>query len=86
MENTFCDDEDPPSGGSDGTEGHIPLAFKLKVAREEYEKLSDEEKNEIDRRREDDKKKHGLKIPEIDNEDERIQKLRLHLKCAAFSL
>ena len=66
-------------------EGCIPLAFKLKVAKEEYEALSDEEKKEIDRRREGAKKKHTVKIPKIKDEGERIEKLLFHQKCATFT-
>lgn len=82
--NTFFDDEDP-SEGTDSAEGCIPLAFKLKVAKKEYEALSKEEKKEIDRRREGDKKKRNLKIPEIEDENERIEKLLLHQRCATFN-
>jgi len=81
---TFFDDEDPPVGASRGA-GSVPLAFKLRIAKEEYERLSDEQRNEINRRREEDKKKHGTKVPEIADEGERIEKLLLHKRSAGFT-
>ena len=63
-------------------EACIPLAFKLKVVKEEYEALTNEEKKEIDRRREADKKKRAVRIPKIDDDDGRIEKLLFHQRCA----
>lgn len=82
---TFPDDEDPPEE-ADGTEACIPLAFKLKVARKEYEALSKEQKQEVDRRREEDKKKHGIKLSDITDKGERREKLLYHQRFTTFCL
>lgn len=82
---TFDDDDDPPVGEEYSPEACIPLAFKLKIAKELYDGLTAEEKKEIDRRREEDKKKMYRKIPEIDDDEERNAKLRIHQKYSAFS-
>lgn len=84
-EDTFDDDDDPPEDAT-GLSAIIPLAFKLKIAKREYEKLSDDEKLAIDHRREEDKKKPHRKIPQIDDEDERIEKLLIHQRCETFPL
>ena len=76
----FDDDEDPPEGeDTSSAESCIPLAFKIKIARELYEGLTDGEKDEIDRRREEDRKKMYLKVTELEEED-RIARLRVHKK------
>lgn len=80
---TFEDDEDPPEDAI-GVTAFIPLAFKLKIAKQEYEKLTDEQKQEIDVRREEDKKRPHRKIPQIDDEEERIEKLLTHQRCVTF--
>ena len=56
-------------------ESSIPLAFKLKVAKEEYQKLTKEQKDEVDRRREEDRNKMYRKIADIADDEERYQKL-----------
>ena len=84
------DDEDPNSedednGGEDGkgedvdgSHNAIPLAFKLKIAREVYSQLSDEEKKAINVRREEDQKKLYLPVYRLANAEDRIAKLRTH--------
>ena len=65
----------------------IPLAYKLEIAKEVYKSLSAEEKKEIDRRREEDRKKMYRKVCDIDDEEERLEKLQNHLKyfiCLRF--
>lgn len=81
---TFADDEDPPVGEDCSPESCIPLTFKLKIAKELYDGLTTEEKKEIDVRRGEDRAKLYRRIPEIDVEEERHEKLRIHAKCAAF--
>jgi len=77
---TFDDDDDPlpdevesPSAGA-----QIPLSFKLKIAREVYEGLTAAEKTEIDRRRTEDHAKLYRPIPQIKDDQARIEKLRIH--------
>jgi hypothetical protein len=83
---TFADDDDP-SEDADGApaEACIPLAFKLKIAKELFDGLTQEEKDEIDVRREEDWKKLYRKIPKIDDEGERIAKLMIHKKYVFFA-
>ena len=75
---TFADDEDPPEADGPPEETCIPLAFKLKIAKELYDQLDAKEKKAIDERREEDKNKIYRKITEIDDEEERHEKLRVH--------
>ena len=81
---TFEDDEDPPELGGGSPEGCIPLAFKLKVAREVYDGLPIEAKKEIDRRREEDREKLYRTIPNIEDDGERHAKLQIHKRCVVF--
>ena len=81
---TFADDEDPPEGDTPPEERCIPLAFKLKIAKELYEKLSKEQKHAIDIQREEERKKLYRRVTEIDDDNERHQKLLTHKKCATF--
>ena len=74
---SFEDDEDPPEDAT-SLEDCIPLSFKLKIAKELYDRLPSEMKKEIDRRREEDKQKLSRRIPEIKDEKERLAKLRIH--------
>ena len=78
---TFDDDDDPSEDGdAPPEEAHIPLTFKLKIAKELYKQLSPAEKKDIDDRREADKNKMYRKITQIDDDDERHAKLRKHQK------
>jgi hypothetical protein len=79
---TFEDDEDPPEDpdAPPSPESCIPLAFKLKVAKELFEKLSAEEKKVIDARREEAQKRLTRKIRDIKDEEERVAKLKTHQK------
>lgn len=77
---TFDDDDDPPEGDDDSgvasNEGAcIPLSFKLKITKELYDGLSTVEKEELDHRREEDRKKLYRTIPQIQEEKERVRKL-----------
>jgi len=76
------DDEDPAPGSSDTLDpgSHIPLAFKLKVAKEAYGKLSEEEKKEVDCRREQERDKLYRLVTEITDVEERNKKLLSHEK------
>ncbi|KAF9779415.1 hypothetical protein BJ322DRAFT_1113226 [Thelephora terrestris] len=78
---TFADDEDPPSDaeGSSAVD-RIPLAFKLKIAKELFVDLSSTEKKAIDVRREEDRQKLYCKITEIPDDGERKAKLKIHEK------
>lgn len=81
---TFDDDDDPPEVGEGPPEGYIPLAFKLKIAKELYDGLPIEAKKEIDRRREEDREKLYRKIPDIVDDGERNAKLQIHKMYAVF--
>lgn len=75
-----ADEDDPPAGliGTQDPGSHIPIAFKLKIAKEEYDKLSDEARKLVDDRREEDASKLYKTIPEITDIGERSEKLTLH--------
>jgi hypothetical protein len=78
---TFADDDDPvPEPGASPDEAYIPLSFKLKIAKEMFDQLSQQQKKEIDDRREEDRDKLYRKIPDIPDEEERKEKLRTHLR------
>ena len=79
------DDDDPPEDECTSEESSIPLAFKLKVAKEQYQKLTKEQKDEVDRRREEDRNKMYRKVTDIADDEERYQKLRIHERCLKFS-
>ena len=80
--NTFEDSDDPPAlGDSPTAEAYIPLAFKIKIARELYDQLSVKEKKDIEIRRDEERKKLYRKIPQIPDEGERTAKLRIHERC-----
>jgi hypothetical protein len=82
------DDDDSPSEEDEDSPGEpsIPLAFKLKIAKELYDKLSTEEKKEIDTRREEDREKLYRKIPDIPDDGERQNKLKIHKRCSSFPI
>lgn len=76
----FADEEDPspelvqtPESAS-----HIPIDFKLKIAKDVYESLSPKEKKEIDDRREAERKQQYRSIADIKDIRERDKKLTLH--------
>lgn len=75
-----ADEDDPPAGsvGARDVTSHIPIAFKLKVAKEQYDGLSDEAKKLIDDRREEDANRLYKTIPEITDIEERSEKLAMH--------
>ena len=77
---TTFDDNDDPDVDVDGasTEACIPLSFKLKIAKELFDGLTTEQKVEIDVRREEDRKKLYLGVPEIKDEGDRVAKLQIH--------
>ena len=77
-----ADDEDPAADsiGSPGSGSHIPINFKLQVAREVYNSLSAAEKKDIDDRREEERKKMYRTILEIKSVKERDEKLLTHKK------
>ena len=81
---TFDDDDDPPVGEDCSPEACIPLKFKLQIAKELYDGLTGEEKKAIDVRREADRAKLYRRIPDIDVEGERHEKLRIHAKYLAL--
>ena len=75
----FADEDDPsPESVASGSDNHIPIHFKLKVAREEYNKLSSEEKKRVNDRRDEDRKKMYRSIPDIVDVEEREEKLSFH--------
>jgi hypothetical protein len=77
-----ADDDDPAADSIEtpGPGSHIPIDFKLKIAREVYNSLSAEEKKQINDRREEEWKKTHRKIPEITSIEEREKKLLEHKK------
>ena len=81
---TFDDDEDPQGDGNT-MEECIPLAYKLEIAKEVYKGLSADEKKDIDRRREEDRKKMYRRISDIDDDAERLEKLQNHQKYFSLS-
>ena len=84
------DDEDPDPEDEDSDPGDdesedadrstkaIPLAFKLKIAKEVYSQLSDEEKKAINVRREEDQKRQQLPVYKLADAEDRIAKLSTH--------
>jgi len=74
------DDSAADSIESSGSCSHIPINFKLKIAREAYNSLSKEEKQKINNRREEEWKKMYRTIPEITSVEEREKKLLAHQK------
>ena len=72
------DDPSPESIGAPDSGDHIPINFKLKVAKDAYNKLSPEEKKQVDERREEDRKKLYRSIQDIESINERDEKLILH--------
>ena len=82
---TFADEDDPPEDAEGAPEeACIPLSFKLKIAKELYESLSSDEKQDIDRRREDDRRKMYRRIPDISEADERHKRLQVHSRYLTF--
>ena len=78
---TFVDEDDPtPDPSVPPEEACIPLSFKLDIAKEMYNGLTQQQKDEIDVRREEDQQKRRRKITEITNDEEREEKLQLHQK------
>ncbi|KAF9642118.1 hypothetical protein BDM02DRAFT_3193876 [Thelephora ganbajun] len=74
-------DEGDPTADSIETPGsgsHIPIDFKLKVAKDIYNSLSVEEKKLVDDHREDERRKLYRSIPEITDIKERDRKLLMH--------
>jgi len=72
-------DEDDPTPGSAASPGsHIPISFKIKIAKEVYNKLDAKQKKEVNTRRENDWKKLYKSIPEIKDTEEKREKLLLH--------
>lgn len=74
-------DEDDPAAGSIetlGPDSHIPIDFKLKIAKEAYEELTTEQKKQVTDRCDEEWKKLYRGIPEITDVEERRNKLLLH--------
>ena len=74
------DGDDPPPSDDDAplVGQNIPLSFKLQVAKKIFEDLPQATKDAIDNRRNKDHEKLYRTIPEIDDDWERIVKLRSH--------
>ena len=77
-----ADDDDPPvdSTGLPSPGSHIPIDFKLKIAKEVYNGLSSEEKALVETRREEERKKLYRSVPDITDTEERDKKLLMHKK------
>lgn len=77
----FDDEDDPPEDADTSSAGsHIPLSFKIKIAKEVFETLPAATKKEIDRRRTEEHEKLFRRIPEISDDKERAAKLQIHQK------
>ena len=63
-----------------GLSSHIPIDFKLKVAKDVYNLLSPEERQKVDDRRDAERLKLYRTIPEITDTEERRKKLVEHQK------
>jgi hypothetical protein len=61
-----------------GSSLHIPINFKIMVAKEQYNLLTPAQKKEIDNHCEEDVQKKYRSILDIDDDGERIEKLREH--------
>ena len=77
------DDEDPnpeddDGEAADGSSNAIPLAFKLKIAKEVYSELPDDEKKAINLRREEEQRKLYLPVYRLADAEDRIEKLNTH--------
>ena len=77
-----ADEDDPAADQNDapGSGSHIPIDFKLKVAREVYNSLSPEQRKLVDERREEDRDKVYRAVQEIKDIGEKNEKLTLHQK------
>ena len=75
-----ADDDDPSPESTETSESasHVPIDFKLKVAKEVYDSLSPKSKKKVDDRREKDRKEQYRPILEITDIEERDKKLALH--------
>ena len=76
-------DEDDPTADLIETPDsgpHIPIDFKLKIAKEVYNSLSVEERKKVDNRHEEDRKRMYRSIPDIASAKERNKKLLKHKK------
>jgi len=75
-----ADDDDPATDSIEPSNpcSHIPINFKLKIAKEAYSLLSAEEKKRVDDRREEERKKLYRGITEIGDGEERDRKLLSH--------
>ena len=74
------DDDDPTADviGTPGSGSHIPINFKIKIAKEQYNLLNQVQKKAIDDRREEEREKMYRSIPEIKDVEERDKKLLIH--------
>ena len=77
-----ADKDDPPADSvkSSVAGSHIPIDFKLKIAKEVYNSLSLAEKDLIDQRREEERSKLYRPVLEITSAEERDKKLLTHQK------
>ena len=73
-----ADEDDPPADPTNSPGSHIPIDFKLKVAKEIYNSLSSAEKKLVNQRREEERKKLYRSVSEITNTEERDKKLLMH--------
>ena len=76
----LADGDDPTADSIEtpGSASHIPIDFKLKIAKKIYESLDPDEKKRIDDRREEDRQRMYRAIPKIENIEERNEKLLTH--------
>ena len=75
-----ADESDPAVDAEVASTSHIPLDFKLRVAKDVYNSLTPEQKKQVDDRREEDRKKLYRPIADIGDEGERVDKLLVHQK------
>jgi hypothetical protein len=74
------DDDDPAADAiqSPASGSHIPINFKIKIAKEQYDLLTPAQKKHINDLREAELKKQYRPIPDISDETERVEKLLIH--------
>ena len=80
-----ADEDDPAASAEITSASQIPLDFKLKVAKDVYNSLTPAQKDQVNNRREEDRKKLYRSIPEIEDGGERNKKLLLHKKYDIFT-
>lgn len=72
------DDPSPESVSAPESASHIPIDFKLKIAKEVYDSLTPEKKKEVNDRRDEEWKQQYRSITQITDIEEKTEKLTMH--------